>query len=190
MAASFAFQFESHEETFPYVLIMMSLISLQCFFTPAFFVGPVRKRVFSANFMSQFMDEHREAHAHLTEPVLEPVNGYPDMGNGRFSEKLTYKEWYEFNNAQRVHMNFVEQLPMVLIIILVASFTKPLAALILSIAYFLLRLIYAIGYAIKGPNFRALGAIPNLLVKLTLFGLAFYTSIQYMKFYQAAPVAN
>lgn len=157
---------------------------------PAFFVGPARRKAFSDNFMSQFMDEHREAHAHLTEPVLEPVNGFPDTGNGRFAEKLTYKEWYEFNNAQRVHMNFVEQLPMILTIILVASLTQPLAALILSIAYFLLRLIYAIGYAAKGPQFRAFGAVPNILVKLALFGLAFYTSIQFMKNYQtvATPV--
>lgn len=105
------------------------------------------------------------------------------MGNGRYSEKLSYKEWYELNNAQRVHLNFVEQLPLILILILLTSFTQPLAALILSIAYFLLRLIYAIGYYFKGPSFRALGAIPNLLVKLALFGFAFYTSAQYMKFY-------
>ena len=81
---------------------------------------------------------------------------------------------------------------MILTIILVASLTQPLAALILSIAYFFLRLIYAIGYAAKGPQFRAFGAIPNLLVKLALFGLAFYTSIQYMKHYQTvvAPVVQ
>jgi len=30
------------------------------------------------------------------------------MGSGRYSEKLEYKEWFEFNNAQRVHVNFVE----------------------------------------------------------------------------------
>jgi hypothetical protein len=33
---------------------------------------------------------------------------YPDMGNGRYSEKLSYKEWFEFNNAIRVHYNYIE----------------------------------------------------------------------------------
>lgn len=27
--------------------------------------------------------------------------GYPDMGNGKFSQQLTYAEWLEFNNVQR-----------------------------------------------------------------------------------------
>lgn len=27
-----------------------------------------------------------------------PKGGYPDMGNGRYAAKLSYKEWYEFNN--------------------------------------------------------------------------------------------
>ena len=25
--------------------------------------------------------------------------GHPDAGSGRFAHGLTYKEWYEFNNA-------------------------------------------------------------------------------------------
>ena len=33
--------------------------------------------------------------------------GYPDMGNGRYSEKLSYSDWIKFNNAQRAHLNFV-----------------------------------------------------------------------------------
>ena len=28
-----------------------------------------------------------------------PVGGYPDMGNGRYSDKITYKQWFEFNVA-------------------------------------------------------------------------------------------
>jgi hypothetical protein len=32
-----------------------------------------------------------------------PKGGYPDMGNGKFGKKLGYREWFEFNTAQRAH---------------------------------------------------------------------------------------
>jgi len=40
----------------------------------------------------------------------EQVNkeGYPDMGSGRYSDKLSWKDWYYFNLAQRCHMNYLE----------------------------------------------------------------------------------
>ena len=34
--------------------------------------------------------------------------GYPDTGSGVHSDKLRYQDWFEFNKANRVHMNFVE----------------------------------------------------------------------------------
>jgi hypothetical protein len=34
---------------------------------------------------------------------------WADMGSGRFSDKLSYAEWFEFNCAQRGHYNFIEQ---------------------------------------------------------------------------------
>ncbi len=55
--------------------------------------------------------------------------------------------------------------------------------MILSAAYLILRLIYAVGYLAKGPDFRAFGAFPILLLLLVLFGLSFYTSAELMKNY-------
>ena len=37
-----------------------------------------------------------------------PQQGYPDMGCGLYSEKLSYKDWFTFNLAARVHGNFLE----------------------------------------------------------------------------------
>ena len=42
-----------------------------------------------------FKTEHEQAYPGQN----LPIGGLPDMGNGRFSEKLTYKEWFEFNVA-------------------------------------------------------------------------------------------
>jgi hypothetical protein len=51
-------------------------------------------------------DNFGEEHKLVTGLDIEK-GGYPDMGNGRYSAKLPYQEWYRFNNAQRVHNNFV-----------------------------------------------------------------------------------
>ena len=103
--------------------------------------------------------------------------GHPDAGSGRFSHGLSYKDWYEFNNAQRVHINYVEQLPSILLLIGLTAVTQPLAALILSLSYFIFRFIYTVGYFSGGPNARVLGAIPMTLIKFTLFGFSINTAV-------------
>jgi len=53
--------------------------------------------------MSQF-DEIHEKEVGGKAPAL----GYPDTGNGRYSAKLSYGDWFSFNNWQRVQYNFLE----------------------------------------------------------------------------------
>lgn len=38
----------------------------------------------------------KEIHKSETGDEIEE-HGYPDMGNGKYAEKLSYKDWYEFN---------------------------------------------------------------------------------------------
>lgn len=35
------------------------------------------------------------------------AGGYPDSGSGFYSRNLSYEQWYELNNGQRAHMNYV-----------------------------------------------------------------------------------
>ena len=80
-------------------------------------------------------------------------------------------------------MNFVEQLPLIIALLYITSLQVPLVSLILSIFYFVVRLVYAVGYYAKGPNFRGFGAIPILLCLIILFGYSFYTCSEFIKFY-------
>ena len=68
------------------------------------------------------------------------ANGYPDMGNGRYAEKLSYKEWYDFNRVQRVHKNFLESLTVIVVLILINGIANPISSIVLGGAYFLVRL--------------------------------------------------
>jgi len=52
-------------------------------------------------------DNFGEIHKKATGKEVEE-GGYPDMGSGVYSMKLSYKDWYDFNNGQRVHLNYVE----------------------------------------------------------------------------------
>ena len=58
--------------------------------------GRIRSKVFSKEFMSQFDQQHQEAFG-----TPATVGGYPDTGNGYYADKLSYKDWYVFNNWQR-----------------------------------------------------------------------------------------
>ena len=50
--------------------------------------------------MDQFNDELRNNY--LDAESVAPAGGVPDTGNGYFSQRLSYANWYMFNNWQRV----------------------------------------------------------------------------------------
>ena len=74
------------------------------------------------------------------------MGGWPDNGEGRYSEKLPYKQWFDFNNAMRVHQNFVEQLPIMLVFLSVGGLVLPRAAWIIGFLNVLARFIYTVMY--------------------------------------------
>lgn len=97
--------------------------------------------------------------------------GYPDMGCGRYSQKLTEKEWEDFNNAQRAHYNFVEGVATYIVLILAAGVYYPVYASILGVAILVGRMIFAIGYVTAGAKGRLAGA---LTVDVALLGLLYF----------------
>ena len=80
-----------------------------------------------------------------------PRLGFPDMGNGKFSQDLTYSDWFNFNNWQRVHYNFLEHLCPILLWLFISSLYQPIATAILGFLYGFGRILYSIGYC-KSPN--------------------------------------
>ena len=57
--------------------------------------------------MEQFAKEHVEAFKEEN-VELAVKGGHPDDGNGWYAAKLSYKDWYDYNNAARGHLNFLE----------------------------------------------------------------------------------
>ena len=80
-----------------WTIILYALVSFHFLFLLSGFLigGGGRKKIFNAEVMSHFEDVHEAALGKGTKP---PVGeGYPDTGNGRYSSKLPYSDWFEFN---------------------------------------------------------------------------------------------
>ncbi len=147
---------------FGLTLLSIVLMLLFYFFVTAMQVYK-RRQVFTEDYMQQFAEEHHRAFGSWKPPKL----GYPDMGSGRYSKDLTYSEWFIFNNWQRCHYNFLEQLTPILIWILISCLYNPLSSGILGLIYLLGRILYTFGY-MSTSNKRIYGAI---IMDLSLLGL-------------------
>lgn len=93
---------------------------------------------------ANFGEDHQEAFG-----TKIPDSGYPDIGDGRYSKKLSYAQWLEVMAAQRTALNYLEQLPLILFSTIVSGFEYPIVAASLGAAYFLGRVLYTIGFTSK-----------------------------------------
>ena len=152
------------------ILLACSILCILCFMIGPCVVAPARFKTFTKEFMEQFKEEHQAAF-----PGTEPsVGGFPDAGDGRYARKLGYKEWVTFNNAQRVHMNFVEQLPIVLTILCICGLFLPKITMYVGFINAGARVIYTIMYVTKGGDSRVLGAVGGSLPLYCLIFAGFY----------------
>ena len=80
---------------FGYVIVAAIAISFECIVIGFLVPGRWRGKVFTKKFMEEnFGIEHKRV---FGEEIS--AYGYPDMGNGRYAEKLSYEEWVNFNKA-------------------------------------------------------------------------------------------
>lgn len=113
-----------------------------------------RKSIFSLDFMKKhFGDQHKKA----TGQEIQ-AGGYPDMGEGRYSKKLSETQWLEFANAQRGHGNYTEWITIQYALYLIAGLFTPVFTFYSLIFTIVGRFIYTFGYKVYGPNGRMIGA--------------------------------
>ena len=64
-----------------------------------------RTQCLDSEVMSQFTEEHALAFGGA---ATVPKMGYPDCGDGYYSKKLSYANWFKMNNGQRAQLNYFE----------------------------------------------------------------------------------
>lgn len=78
-------------------LLSATLLAFECLITGFAVAGRARSKVFTPEFLkSNFAEEHFES---TRKEDVSQQGGYPDMGSGRYSKKLTYGDWLYFNRA-------------------------------------------------------------------------------------------
>lgn len=154
-------------------VLFLELILILEYYGTVMYVGYVRGKVFTAEFMQQnFAEEFRNTFKR------EPdKGGYPDMGCGRFSEKLSLADWYYFNNAQRVHYNFLEGIYIPLICIPIGGIEFEYYVIALAALYIVGRFFYSIGYGKSGSRGRLIGVLMLDLGLIGLIIIAFISSL-------------
>ncbi|KAJ2663825.1 Microsomal glutathione S-transferase 3 [Coemansia sp. RSA 1200] len=106
---------------------------------------------------------------------------YPDNGGGRYSDKVSDEDWVAFNNIKRTSDNYLEQVGMVLVALVLAGLYQPKLAASFGATYMLGRFAYAHGYVAGGADKRIYGApimgVSFLALVLTAGYNAFTTTI-------------
>ncbi|KAJ2516089.1 hypothetical protein H4217_004798 [Coemansia sp. RSA 1939] len=83
---------------------------------------------------------------------------YPDNGGGRYSDKLSDEDWVAFNNIKRTSDNYLEQVGMVLVALVLAGLYQPKLAASFGAVYIVGRFAYTRGYVAGGADRRIYGA--------------------------------
>ena len=141
---------------YPLTLLACVCLTIECFMLGPLLVGPTRLKIFNEDFMKQFKDEHQAAFGTDSEPAK---GGFPDCGEGRYSEKLEYKDWHIFNLAMRIHLNFVEMMPYLIGVLCISGLYLPLITCIIAWLNVGTRILYITMYFNNGPNARRLGML-------------------------------
>jgi hypothetical protein len=166
-------------------------IGFHAFFTGATKAGGQRK-LFGKDFVEKLktteegkklIADHKAAIGAATDEEAEKslVNGYPDMGNGRIASHLDYASWFKFNNGQRAHYNYLEQVPSALSFLLIGGLMFPTVATGAGVGIIVGRELYAQGYVNQGPKGRSIGAGINMVALTTLFGTAVLSGLKIAK---------
>jgi glutathione S-transferase len=144
-------------DSYAWVLLSVVCICLHCYLQGVP-IGGLRRKFFNKAFFAKHFPH-----------INNNESGYPDMGQGRFADRLSDEDWITFNNAQRAHQNYLEALPLIITLVLVSGITYPRLAVFAAGLIIIGRQIYAGSYRKSGSKGRYNGlmlVIPSLFVCL------------------------
>jgi len=144
---------------------VLGIVFLNCFLlqVQGMVAGSKRSRYFTKAF---FEKEFPELKGKI------PRGGYPDMGNGKYAQKLPLDAWVDFNNGQRAHYNFLEGIALICVSLMVSGLYYPILTTQLGAIYFVGRIFYGLGYVSSGPKGRTFGVLLCDVVLLALAGMS------------------
>jgi len=176
-----------------------NLLTLASFPPPSIFqvvssfgVGVARRAVFKNNealwrrpLLQGYADEHKKKFGSEIDK-----QGYPDMGNGLFSQQLSYSDWVDINNAQRVHYKVIEESGPFLACALATGLIYPRTVAAMVALNIVGRVMWAGAYTNKGSAKRYSSNPLVVLYPLTNFGLLLTTFVAGLNASTGQPAAG
>ena len=156
-------------DDYPVVGLLASLLAFQYFLSNFAVMMRARGQTFNKDFMSQFQSEHEDGYKkhNQTVPKIDFL-GYPDTGNGLYSQKFTYEQWFQFNSKKRSYLNTLELLTPTISWLLIGGLHFPWAASFGGLFFLSGRIMYLVGY-FKKPEAKGMGQMISLISMLWLF---------------------
>ena len=109
-----------------------------------------RNTAYKKEFLSQFSDMHYDAlkAAGKSDKLSSGPDslGYPDCGNGFYSDKWDYATWFTYNVKLRSYKNTLEVVTPAVVFLLIGGLEIPWISIGAGILFFISRLAYTIGY--------------------------------------------
>jgi hypothetical protein len=154
-------------------------------------VGSARRTIFKNNealWRRPLLQGYAEEHKKKFSSEIDK-QGYPDMGNGLFSQQLSYSDWVDFNNAQRVHYKVIEESGPFLACALATGLIYPRTVASMVALNIVGRVLWAGAYTSKGSAKRYSNPLV-LLYPLTNFGLLLTTVVAGLNASTGQPAAG
>mmetsp|Transcript_13615 Transcript_13615/g.19518 ORF Transcript_13615/g.19518 Transcript_13615/m.19518 type:complete len:171 (+) Transcript_13615:131-643(+) len=136
-------------------------------------VAKARYSAMSREYFEKHFAAENEAHKkEFGKPIA--VGGHPDNGLGRLSSKLDFISWIKLQNAQRVHLNYLEGLTPAIANLLLAGLFYPITSASLGVLNLVGRQLYASGYRAKGPDGRLYGFLLINIAQVSFTGMGIF----------------
>ena len=155
---------------YPYVVLAGVLLCIECNLF-GYWTIAARRRIFTKKWLyDNFEEEHMstmtvsiQTSNEKNDKILKLTSeistfGFPDAGDGRYSEKLTYQDWFTFNQVARVHTHFTESLPAMISILAFGGIALPIVAAAIGFITLAMKLLGFI-IVLNSHNFKLGGCL-------------------------------
>ena len=130
--------------------------------------------------MQQFVEEHKKVYPGDDHPL--DMSGLPDQGYGWYSKKWDPDTWLEYNQVNRAHMNYLENLPYMIFLPPIAGVFFPVPALTGVYCLWFGRMMYTAGYVGGVQGARGSGFLIQFCNILMLLICSIWTAVKVMEY--------
>ena len=140
-------------------ILIEALVQIVLYLIFNFTGGAMRGKHFNPKFMAQFEPELAKV------SKKPPPLGVPDCGNGKFSEKLSHKDWLEYNTVMFLAQSAIHSIYANLFVTLALGIYSNAAGIVVG----LFLIVYRIAYSVVGRVGNTLLPILEPLNHILLF---------------------